>query len=532
MDYRSRFIRILFISALYAFLLSCSKVDIIVDDECGSQPDSIQMSEVIVNVRNFKSIEDNVYVSMSQNSIYTEEQIWVSTSKPTENEETIMFNVDYSSIEGFSTKAGIAYKALPSGFFKFDNNGVVTVPALSPDPVPLKITIYETNPLGAHLAPGRYLLPVSVQSIINKPSTKTLYFDILVREHFNGVADLYSGEDAFIVFYLNTSVYDPRLVTDYYFYKQDIMHFETNLWYNAVGNILNLKTVTLSHNVNSNMPKLTLSSDIRYVLDHYDEYLRPIKETNRKICLCIENEDPNLGFCNLSEPQIAELVRQIKMVLEVYRLDGINLWDKCVNYETINTKSYPSFIRALRESLGSDYLITLTDYGSPTEYFWDLEATGGIEVGTYIDYAWSGYNKREEGYQIVDPYHIGAAMVSTHQRKPILGLDKTKYGCVNFPWCAPPFTTDADVFGQGIENLVAWVSSGYKQSNIVVYEDIRSNIQDAIETSFEPAFCLGWLMPDCLQNGGTYLYVFDSQFIKDNNQGLYHSQYNKWIKNW
>lgn len=53
-----------------------------------------------------------------------------------------------------------------------------------------------------------------------------------------------------------------------------------------------------------------------------------------------------------------------------------------------------------------DKLLTLADYEEPTEYFGDTEATGGIEVGQYLDYAWSGYMSESEDYQLLDPWEV------------------------------------------------------------------------------------------------------------------------------
>ncbi|MFQ6939397.1 MAG: hypothetical protein ACLRSE_03075 [Alistipes finegoldii] len=50
-------------------------------------------------------------------------------------------------------------------------------------------------------------------------------------------------------------------------------------------------------------------------------------------------------------------------------------------------------------------MITVTVYDKPTESFWDTEASGGIAVGDYIDYAWSGYNNNNEAVQLLDPWH-------------------------------------------------------------------------------------------------------------------------------
>ncbi len=189
------------------------------------------------------------------------------------------------------------------------------------------------------------------------------------------------------------------------------------IWYNSIGNIVNFRGVTIGYDKESNLPKLTLGSDMKYLVSNFDTYFRPVQETGRKICVCIEGGSTGLGFCNLTDSQIEDFVSQVKRFIDQYGFDGVNLWDRNSSYgkegmPEMNTTSYPKLIKALREALGQYKLLTLTDYAEPTEYFWDTEATGGIEVWQYLDYAWSGYVDGSEPIQIVDSYHQGSEYVS------------------------------------------------------------------------------------------------------------------------
>ena len=522
------------LAALTANILASCEKATITENTIGH--DVILRNDLSIDVRCFDAVKGTVYIVLTENEQSVRKSIHVSCSQPLDYSETLIVKYEPSLVQTFSDKEGISYQPLPYSFFRLENDGVINLDENYLNGATLSLEIRTSNSFGAHLSPGRYLLPLKCESIGHSVNNDIMLFDILIRESFEGEANLYEDNDLFIVFYVDTRVYDPRLVTDYYFFKEDIFNDSDYVWYNAVGNILNLRKVSIRYDFLEQKPLLDLGPDVRYVLDHYDTYILPIKETGRKVCLCIEGGGDGIGFCNLSDEQIFEFSRQIKQIIENYNLDGINLWDKDSGYgknnlPPMNTTSYPKLIKNLRKVLGDSVIITVTDHGIPTASFGDIAATGGIEVGEYIDFAWSGYNNRADGYQVVDPYHIGEPMVSSYTHEPFLGLDKEKYGCINFPWCAPPYNVSEDAFGEGIANLVSWISAGYRQSNIVVYEDIRSNIQDAIETSYEPGFCLGWLMQDCIQNGGHYIYSFDSQFIKNNDQGVVHSQYNKWIKN-
>lgn len=161
----------------------------------------------------------------------------------------------------------------------------------------------------------------------------------------------------------------------------------TVAWYDAVGNIINLRTVMLDYDAATGRALLNLGNDMRYVLDHAVKYIRPLQEHGSKVCISIEGSGKGLGFCNLTDEQIVDFVAQVKTVVEEFGIDGINLWDRSAGYgkegmPAVNTTSYPKLIKALREALGSEKLLTVTVYGEPTSTFWDTEATAASPSGT------------------------------------------------------------------------------------------------------------------------------------------------------
>lgn len=255
--------------------------------------------------------------------------------------------------------------------------------------------------------------------------------------------------------------------------------------------------------------------------------------------MSIEGGGKGLGFCNLSDMQIADFASQIKAVVYEYGLDGVNLWDRNSSYgkegmPAMNTTSYPKLIKALREALGSEKMITVTVYDKPTESFWDTEASGGIAVGDYIDYAWSGYNNNNEAVQLLDPWHTELEYVSAYTQKPIANLPKERYGCVNFP--IYPGTTDpVEIAYREPDFLVDWVQNKYKPNQIVVFDDIRTILQDKYETAWDPTFaaCCTYMDDESRWILGTrngYSYTLDT-----NNLGTLPSGtggYGKWLKDW
>ena len=284
---------------------------------------------------------------------------------------------------------------------------------------------------------------------------------------------------------------------------------------------------------------LDLGSDMTYVLGRASKYIWPLQEAGRKVCISLEGGGTGLGFCNMTDVQIADFVAQVKAVVETYNLDGINLWDRNAGYgkegmpET-NTTSYPKLVKAMREALGPDKLLTLTVYEEPTATFWDTEATGGITVGDYLDYAWSGYNSNTEAVQLLDPWHPNESYVSAYTQKPIAGLDASKFGCVNFP-IYPQAKTDEEALMSDPAFLIDWIVNEQQPNNIIVFDDLRTSLQDNYETAWDGTFATCCMCMDdenqfILGSRKGYTYLFDNHELTALPTGL--SGYGKWLKDW
>ena len=103
------------------------------------------------------------------------------------------------------------------------------------------------------------------------------------------------------VFYVNTEFYQPAIVAGWGIYADDMMTFPTPLY--SIGNIINLKRATIDYDASSQRALLQLGSDLSYVLEHRDKYVRHLQEYERKVCICIENGGKGIGFCNMNETQ-------------------------------------------------------------------------------------------------------------------------------------------------------------------------------------------------------------------------------------
>ena len=450
-------------------------------------------------------------------------------TKPASDKVSIDAWVNAALLDSYTPNDEIERELLPETNYEFLDGNTMD---LSPETQCSALKRIRFTATG--LAAGEYILPLTVAEKDSPDDRKTLYYNVTVRQPYTDEYALHDGHDLFFVFYINTNDYQPLLAQDYIMRKK-LARGTTVAWYDAVGNIINLRTVVLDYDAATGRALLNLGNDMRYVLDHTVKYIRPLQEHGSKVCISLEGGGSGLGFCNLTDEQIADFVAQVKAVIENYELDGINLWDRNAGYgkegmPVVNTTSYPKLIKAMRESLGSEKLLTLTVYEEPTESFWDTEATGGIAVGDYLDYAWSGYNSNSEAPQLLDPWNDGLEYISSYTQKPIANMPKERYGCINFPI----YPANSIELETACEFLIDWVPN-YKSNNIIVFDDLRTNLQDNYETVWDVQFALCCTYMDAenryiLGSRSGYSYTFDNYRLGLLPNGI--GGYGKWKKDW
>ncbi len=478
-----------------------------------------------ISLRAERSADNVVKVVLRKGDGFTTCGLYADATHPAKEEQVIQINVgDEEVVAAYSRKTGVEYKPLPEPFYKFFESQTLDLHEGATSTAVTRLRLFAVNPLDNVLEAGRYLLPLSVSSLWNDSASGNIYIDVTVRKAYSDPDgyELYKGDDMFTVFYLNTAVFDPRLANDFI-----LENMRDKNYHRGLGNIVNLRQASLYYDSKSDKVSMKLNNDLRYVLEHFTERVLPVQESGRKVCVSIEGGAQGIGFCNLTDEQIEDFAESVKKVVEYYGLDGINLWDRNANYAAaeekgfpkVNTTSYPKLIKALREALGQNKILTVTDFEEPTEYFWDTEATGGIKVGEHIDYAWSGYCGGDEPVQIVDPWHQELSFVSKfHPRKPFAGLNPRRYGIINVTCYRKQ---DESLFAlEQYDNCVL------TDSNIFVFYDVRSNVQDAYEgANIMSALMQCWHKDFSLQCNPGRLTNHDFTPSHPNN-------YNKWGKDW
>lgn len=502
--------------------LSCTDLTIR-DEEEGRHPEpSAAFAGLCAENTSGRSIVKTLTLGESAASF--ESAFYLRSNLPFEQSGTVWLNfAGEDFVREYSQATKTEYKLLPAAFYKFKLGNSIEVSIGTVETERNVLTVSTKDMFGNFLAPGRYLLPVSGDAAGVCPlGDEPLLIDLTVRKPYTDPDgyELYEGKDMMTVFYVNTSMFDPRLAND--------MVIETG-WAGdspkyGIGNIVNLRVASVSLDETSGRVSALPSNDLRFILEHYTERVLPVQESGRKVCICIESGGKGAGFCNFTDEQIADFTASVKRMVDKYGLDGINLWDRGTGYDKeggteMNTTSYPKLIRALRQALGKQKILTVVDYREPTAYFDDVQKTGGIAVGDYIDYAWHGYNNPNEFLQVVDPWAEDKPYHSKKYRgTKIAGLDHTRYGCIHW---APRKSEE------GFANEPKKWCKDNTQNALFVFYDIESIIQHGGGDG--AAFFPGTLIR--LAYNSRYsqdMKRLSNMIGTDNNQ----TQYGKWQKNW
>lgn len=504
------------LSMLLIAITGCTAEDI--TQVGGTLPDETPMNSIGGILRSERTLSNLIDIDLYEEDGESTEYINYTLTKPAIGTITLKAIANETLADAYNEKYDLETKTFPTTNVSFVNGSALTIAAGKQTSTSIKVSI-STDGLEVGTL---YLLALTVEKAATNVEAQTekqaLYYRIYIEKKATIIQPDENPEDIpeilpslTSVFYVNTETYQPYVANAFGIIAQPKGQPRTTY---SLGNIINLKRATINYDAASQRVIFNLGTDLSYVLEHSNKYLRPIQVHNRKICICIENGGQGIGFCNMNATQITDFVRQVKAVVEYYDLDGINLWDEDSKYDkagipAMNTTSYPTLIKKLREALPNK-LLTLVDKGNATEYFYDVDKCEGIEVGSYIDYAWQGYVSPTEDLQAITPNPEGSAQdYSKYTRKLIAGLDETCYGSINMP-----LYNDSEREGykdRATETITKWKSAGNKKSNILVFgNDLISQEYGGYENAVKTMITIS--VPRFMDDG--YTWNFESNTAK------------------
>ena len=314
-----------FLMVLGSLCLAACTADPI-DTTRGELPDKEPLENTYARLRSTRSATNIAVMGLTEGNSTDEDYIYCGLTQSAKNDIQVSVHADMDLVEVYNQKYGTKLEAFPSENVAFSEMGDLHIAAGEKFSDRVTVSVKSDG-----VAEGTYLLPVAIASdnLSISEENQVIYYGVKVRGVSVGEYDL--DTDYVSVFYLNTTDYQPLLADIWTLEKIEMPSFQT-LWKHLLGNIINLRVVKIGYDEATGRALLDLNSDIRYVLEHTDKYIRPLQDKGRKVCLSIEGGNTGLGFCNLSDAQIADFAAQVKSCLETYDLDGVNLWDRNSGY--------------------------------------------------------------------------------------------------------------------------------------------------------------------------------------------------------
>lgn len=463
--------------------------------EAGGQPDPEAMAGLGAQIYRSGRIDSRVLLNYED----VTDRLRCRLSRPAPADLTVSLAVDEDAVAGYNTRQGTSLELFPTQKVTLFHNA--TIAAGTEQTEDLEVTFEREG-----VEQGRYLLPVTVK-IEGIARELTYYYEVYVFEE-----KTYDQIDSWpfkIVVFADTGVVDPLILNQYFADCIDMMSGDEDkkTWID-IG-VLGKSSIVLDE---SGRARLALAPDLQYVLNNREHYIVPTQKAGRKVLVGINNS-ATLGFCNLTDTQIEDLVSDIGKMVADYRIDGVNFYDIDADYTKmapVIPTSYAKIIKATKEALDGKIVSILCD-----EHSTDLLSVSqeGIEAGRYLDFVCSGIMD-----EIVDAYAEGSKL------KPIAGLDRSKYGPLiqqthETSWMAGPLKAEL------VQNLTEFYWQKNGSANVFAFWDIplsRSGIEQGVGSAFD-LFFEGISDLECMDNCMFYVTSYSREIMFG---------YGKFAKDW
>lgn len=289
----------------------------------------------------------------------------------------VQLSVDESLVEKYNAEHATEYKCFPKEQVSLEEDGHILIAPtdIVSDPVAITLSAPEQW--------ENYLLPIRAEVVtegISLSEDNAFYIFKVMDVDTRPNSD--KGTGFITTCYIEVNSDNPLNTGEYTMTKSGKSFID----------IVNIFAANINYDSKNHRPYVSCNPNVQHILDHRDEFIKPLQDKGIRVCLSILGNHDEAGIGGLTDAMAIDFANELKAYVDAYGLDGVDFDDEWSDYNPDGVIwPEPSKERTTRliyecRKLMPDKLITVYDIGnSPTG------SIDGIEVGKMIDYAYQAY---------------------------------------------------------------------------------------------------------------------------------------------
>lgn len=342
------------------------------------------VTNLIGSVRDFNTNKQENVVEIRKEDYNT--SILFTLARAPKMGVDVKVSYDASYVNTYNELHNTSFEALPESQFSLQNEGKIVVAPDETRSYTLDLTIGKFE----DTVEKTYVLPlkatVSTDGVVAS-ETRLVY--LVKNMSFQGMAK--PGKDKQVVVFFEVNNTNPL----------NALQFETE-----DGDLLIDYLVLFAYNINYDAEKGRVycfaNPQCQYILDHYDEIIKPLRERGMKVIISVLGNHDMAGLAQLSDMGAREFAKEMAALVYGYGFDGINYDDE---YSASPDTSIPWFTSRSIEA--GDRLYYETKKAMPDKVMMSYQfgyALGegyvdGIAPGDYMDICVGDYGRAGYPYE-------------------------------------------------------------------------------------------------------------------------------------
>lgn len=374
------------LAAAVLSLASCNQ-DIIIDNV--NEDNYANLTTVYGSLRDAATSKTAVVLDLRKETVTA--GVVFNTPRPAASAVNVTVSVDEAYVEQYNKQHSTSFKPFPAAQLAIADGGKITVPAGKKVSEALEL---EFAPF-ADTEEATYVLPL--QTVVTAGDVK------VSEEHMVYLVKNLSGQSTAIRKEGEKSIFC-------YFEVNDTNPLNLLSWEMEDGRLLVDHLVLFAYNINYNKETgevyVLANTQCQYILDHYNEIIKPLRDRGVKVILGLLGNHDESGLAQLSVTGCKDFAKKVADICYGYGFDGVNFDDEYSNSPDLSCplftgRSYDAGDRLIYEckQIMPDLLMTSYQYGQCR----GRNAVDGHDPGEYLDITVGDYGVRAVVYPGMTP---------------------------------------------------------------------------------------------------------------------------------